>query len=114
MAIYTNLPVFEDTYKLYLSFVNLSRLFQRDFRYTLGEQVQRALMDIMVDIFRANKNHDKADDIAHARERLMEAQVVMRVLNETKQMSVKQFAMMIEMSTKVSKQLANWERASRK
>lgn len=39
MAIYTNLPVYEETYQLLLQLVTFSRLMQRDFRYTIGEKL---------------------------------------------------------------------------
>ena len=114
MALYTNLPVYEDTYQLFLHFTRLSQGFQRDFRYTLGEQVKRALMDMMVDVFRANKTECKVADIAHAREKLVEVQIMIRVLHETRQMSVKQFAMLVEQTASISKQLAIWEKSTKK
>lgn len=54
MAIYTNLPVYEDSYQLLLCLVSFSRNMQRDFRYTLGEQVKDKVVEMMVLIFRAN------------------------------------------------------------
>ena len=113
MALYSNLPVFQDTYQLFLHFVQLSRNMQRDYRYTLGEQVKRAVMDTMLAIFRANKTDDKMADIRLGREKIVETQILMRVLHETRQISTKQFALMIEATEKVSKQLANWEKSCR-
>ena len=113
MAIYSNLPVFQDTYQLLLQFVQLSRNMQRDYRYTLGEQVKRAILDTMLAIFRANKTTDKIGDIQQGREKIVETQIVIRVLHETRQISTKQFALMIECTEKVSKQLANWETSCR-
>lgn len=54
----------------------------------------------------------KAAHIAEARERLVEAQVMMRVLNDTRQLSDKQYVQLVERSTSVSKQLASWERSA--
>lgn len=114
MAIYTNLPVYEETYQLLLQLVTFSRQMQRDFRYTIGEKLQQTMVDIIVLIFKANKAVAKAVHIAEARERLVEAQVMMRVLNDTRQLSDKQYVQLVERSTSVSKQLASWERSAEK
>ena len=112
MAIYTNLPVYEETYQLLLQLVMFSRQMQRDFRYTIGEKLQETVVGIIVLIFKANKAVVKVSHIAEARERLVEAQVMMRVLNDTRQLSDKQYTQLIERSTSVSKQLASWERSA--
>lgn len=114
MAIYTNLPVYEETYQLLLQLVTFSRQMQRDFRYTIGEKLQQTMVDIIVLIFKANKAVAKAVHIAEARERLVEAQVMMRVLNDTRQLSDKQYVQLVERSISVSKQLASWERSAEK
>lgn len=81
MAIYTNRPVYEDSYQLLLCLVSFSRSMQRDFRYTLGEQVKNKVVAMMVLIFRANKTKDKTEHIVQAREKLAEVQIVIRLLN---------------------------------
>lgn len=55
MAIYTNLPVYEETNQLLLQLVTFSRQMQRDFRYTIGEKLQQTMIDIIVLIFKATK-----------------------------------------------------------
>lgn len=72
MAIYTNLPVYEECYQLLLSIVTYTRHIQRDLRYTLGEQLKQNTVDMLVLIFKANKTEKKAGYIASAREKLVE------------------------------------------
>ena len=85
---------------------------QRDYRYTLGEQLKRVGTDMIVLIYRANKNVEKSIHIALAREKLVEIQLLVRILNETRQLSDKQFALLAERTTGISKQLASWERSA--
>ena len=110
MAIYTNLPVYEDSYQLLLFLVSFSRNMQRDFRYTLGEQVKDKVVEMMVLIFRANKSKDKTEHIVQAREKLAEVQIVIRLLNELRQISDKQFTALVEKTVSISKQLSSWEK----
>lgn len=110
MAIYTNLPVYEDSYQLLLCLVSFSRNMQRDFRYTLGEQVKNKVVEMMVLIFRANRSKDKTEHITQAREKLAEVQIVIRLLNELRQISDKQFTALVEKTVSISKQLSSWEK----
>ncbi len=114
MAVYTELKVYEECYRLFLQLVTSTSRLQREYRYTLGEQVKRAAMDIIVLIFKANKSFNKCGYISTAREKLVEVQVLLRVFNDLKQMSDKQFAMFMEMTVSVSKQLMAWERSASK
>lgn len=114
MAVYTELKVYEECYRLFLQLVITVSRMRRDYRYSLGEQVKRSAMDMLVLIFKANKSHDKSKYLSEAREKLVEVQVMLRVFNDTRQMSDKQFAMFMEMTVSVSKQLVAWERSARK
>ena len=65
---------------------------------------------MMVLIFRANKANEKTVHIAETREKLAEVQIVIRLLNELKQISDKQFATLVEKTVSISKQLSSWEK----
>lgn len=110
MAIYSNLPVYGASYQLMLQIVGLMKHMQRDFRFTLGEKLQRTVLDILVLIYKANKEQAKGEIIAQARERLVETQIYLRLLNDLHQISDKQYVMLAEKTTDISKQLASWER----
>ena len=111
MALYTHLPVYEKTLRLLLDVVPCTMRMQRDYRYTMGEQLKRCIMDILILIFKANKTEQKGEYISVAREKLVEVQIMMRVLNELRQISDKQFMMFAEMTEGISKQLSAWERS---
>ena len=114
MAVYTELKVYEECYRLFLQLVTTTSRMQREHRYTLGEHVKRAAMDMLVLIFKANKSYEKGEYISVAREKLVEVQVLLRVFNDMRQMSDKQFAMFMEMTVSISKQLTAWERSANK
>lgn len=114
MAVYTELKVYEECYRLFLQLVTSTARMQRDFRYSLGEQVKRATMDMLVLIFKANKSHSKTVYISQAREKLVEVQVLLRAFSDTRQLSDKQYAMFMEYLVSISKQLAAWERSAQK
>lgn len=114
MAVYTELKVYEECYRLFLQLVTTTSRIQREHRYTLGEHVKRAAMDMLVLIFKANKSRDKGGYISVAREKLVEVQVLLRVFNDIRQISDKQLAMFMEMTVSISKQLTAWEHSVNK
>lgn len=111
MAIYSNLPVFEDSYQLLLLLVKCSRNFDRDFRHTLGERVKQVATDMMILIYKANKAQQKSPFIAQASEKLVELKLLCRILCDTKQLSFGQHSQTMEMTVKIGKQLNAWESA---
>lgn len=108
MAIYDNLPVFKDTYDLLLLFIRQSNHLQRDFRYTIGQELKKELMDLCVHIYQANATSDKSDYINKARERMVVIKLNFRVLHDTHQISTKQFALFADKTEGISKQLTSW------
>lgn len=112
MAVYTNLPVYEECYRLMLKFTQLSLKMQRDYRYSLGQDVKRLMMDIILDIYKANYRETmKLPCIADAREKMVELQVILRLLNEVRQIPDKHYMILTESTVSITKQLTGWERS---
>lgn len=112
MAIYTNLPVYEECYQLFLHFTQLSMKMQRDYRYSLGEDVKRLLMAVILGVYKANykKENERVGYVAEARERMVELQVILRLLNEVRQIPDRHYMLLTERTASISKQLTGWER----
>ncbi len=111
MAIYSELPVYKVTYELLRDAMMLMRNVSRDYRYTLCQDLQEKTIGIMVRIYRANKTTDKKCHISEARELLVEARIMIRLLSDFHQISDKQYATLSYKSELVSKQLAAWEKS---
>jgi hypothetical protein len=59
MALYYDLPVYKDTYKLILSIFQYTKDFSREYKYTLGQDMKRDAMVLIRGIYRANKSQEK-------------------------------------------------------
>lgn len=108
MAIYDNLPVFKDTYDLLLNFIRQSANLKRDFRYTIGQELKKELMDLCINIYQANATATKNEFIGKGREKIVVIKLNFRLLHDTKQISTKQFAMFVDKIEAISKQLTAW------
>ena len=110
MAHYQNLPVFKDAYDLLQSVYTVSRTFQRDFRYTIGEDLKKVLMTMMLCLFRANRSREKLCEVASCREHDEQVKIYLRILHDLKQLSLKQYVLLSERAEAISKQLAAWDK----
>lgn len=112
--IYDNLPVYKATYDLLLLLFKLNRNFQRDYRYTLGENIKNELVDLLVCIYKANASAQKSAILEEARGHVVVAKLQFRLLSDLKQINVKQYAAVAERIESISKQLAAWHKSSMK
>lgn len=110
--IYDNLPVYKATYDLLLQVFRMNRNFQRDYRYTLGENVKNELIALLVCIYQANSTTQKSIHLQKAREHVVVVKLQIRLLMDLKQINLKQYATAAEQIESVSKQLAAWHKSS--
>ena len=61
MALYYDLPVFKDVYKLTLLIYSLTKDFSKEYKYTLGQDLKKDVMVLMRSIYRANKAQNKKE-----------------------------------------------------
>jgi hypothetical protein len=59
MALYYDLPVFKDVYRLILKLFEYTRNFPKEYKYTLGQDIKRDGILLVRSIYRANKEKDK-------------------------------------------------------
>ena len=61
MALYYDLPVFKDVYRLTLLIYSLTKDFSKEYKYTLGQDLKKDVMVLMRSIYRANKSQNKKE-----------------------------------------------------
>lgn len=106
------LPVFRLAYDLLLRLFHDCQKMSKDYRYTLGEDIKKRLLRIEVCIYHANDQKEaeqKRRYITEALENLIEVKICVRVLHDSKQLSLKQFAYLCEKMVEVEDQLKKWK-----
>lgn len=111
MGIYLELPVYKTCFELAVAFAKARAGIPRDSRYTLAQDLDRALMDVMVLIYRANAVRAKEPLIARARQLMVEVQIRLRILNELHHISTAQYARFVELSDSAARQFVKWHRS---
>ena len=111
MAIYTNLPIYKASYSLLLDINRMMPNVPRDCRYSIGQELRKKIMEIIVLIYRANRTRGKLSIISKMRESLLEVQVYIRLMSDMKYISERKYINLVEQTTSMSKQMSAWEKS---
>ncbi|MCD4697294.1 MAG: four helix bundle protein [Bacteroidales bacterium] len=113
MALYDELPVFKASYDLLLNIFRFTSNFTREYKFTVGEKLKNETLALIVLVYRANSAMSKADIIQEAREQIELIRLLIRLLKDLKQVSLKSFVMINKQIENVSKQLTGWQKSQR-
>lgn len=107
-----NLPVFKMVYDLLLRVVHERHKMGKDFRYTLGEDLKRLLVRVEVCVYHANEKKgadEKLAYISEALEKMLEVKLYVRILHDSKQLSLKKYVLLCEQMVEIEKNLSDWK-----
>lgn len=110
MALYYDLPVYKKTYDLILELFNLSSNLPKTYKYTLGERIQLDAIEVIVNIYKANASIEKLEYISKSREHIEIIRLMVRILYDTKQISLKRMIVINKKIEEISKQLVGWQK----
>ena len=113
MTTYYNLPVYKQSYDLLLDIFKLTKEFNREYKYTIGEELKKETTAMIINIYRANSNNDKYNHISNARENIEVIRLLIRLLKDLKQIQVVKIAKLNLAIEDLSKQLTGWSNYSK-
>jgi hypothetical protein len=113
MALYDQLPVYKISYELLSLLLDICPKMQRSMRYTLGEHIQHAAVELLQNIYRANCSHEKTSHLAQARDNLVSVRLFIRLTHDKHQISSKDFLRANDLIENAGKQLTASEHYSR-
>mgnify|MGYP001601965938 FL=1 len=111
MTTYNHLPVYKTSYDLILDIFKAVKDFNREYKYTLGENIKKEAIEMVTEIYRANSSFDKKPHIKKEREKIETIRIFFRLTRDLGQVGLKKFVDINENIESVSKQLAAWERS---
>ncbi len=89
MATYDNLPVYKASYDLLQEITLFRKQLNREYKYTLGERIVNETVEMIIGVFRANVSMAKKELILKSREHLEIVRLLLRLLKDLKQISLK-------------------------
>ena len=112
MALYQDLPVVRDVYRLTLRVHQLTQSFSREFKFTLGQDMKRDCLGLLRSIYRVNRSRDKAPLLDAFLDDFELLKLEVRLCADLKLFSVKQQAELIELMDTIAKQITGWRNAN--
>jgi len=113
MAQYDELPVYKATYDLLLAIFQFTKNFTKEYKYTVGESLKKETIELLTFIYRANSRHQKTDILRSAREQIEVIRLLIRLMKDMQQISLKHFVQVNKQVENVSKQLTGWQKSQK-
>jgi len=112
MALYYDLPVYRDTYKLILKIFECTKDFSKEYKYTLGLDMKRDALQLVRSIYRANKAQQKA---VHLETFMVDFELLkleIRLCVDKKILPIKKQAELSLIMESIGKQITVWRNSS--
>lgn len=84
---------------------------ERNYRYSLGEDIRRSVKNAVLLITLAGKGENRAENIRAARLSMLDTELSLRLLSDLKVLPDKRYVYYMEMVEDIIRQLSNWERS---
>ena len=112
MSLYIELQVYKASYDLLLIIFRFTKDFSKEYKYTIGETMKKEGIDLLLLIYKANSVKDRVDLLQSAREKLEAVRLLVRIMKDLHQISIRKFIHINEQIETVSKQLTGWQKSS--
>ena len=113
VALYYDLPVYQDVYRLILKLFEITRDFPREYKYTLGQDIKRDGIVLVRSIYRANKAKDKTEYLERFLDDFEVLKLEVRLCVDLKVLSMKKQAELSALMDGIGRQITGWRNASR-
>ena len=114
MALYDQLPVYKASYDLLLELYQVSKNMERDYKFTLGENIKNESTALILLIYKANASFDKVELLTQAKEKVEVIRLLLRIYKDLKQLSAPQFVKVSDQLESISKQINAWHASQNK
>ena len=112
MALYYDLPVYRDTYKLILKIFEYTGHFPREYKFALGQDMKRDALQLVRSIYRANKADNKRAHLETFADDFELLKLEIRLCADMKILPIKKQAELCLLMDGIGKQITGWRNAS--
>ncbi len=112
MALFSELPVYKLGYDLLIAIYDRTKLFTREYKYTLGEKLKNETLELLINIYKANKSKQatRLQYIGNARQNIEVIRLLLRVTKDLKIIGIKGHVVLNVQVEELSKQLTSWQK----
>ena len=111
MALYYDLPVYRDTYKLILKIFEVTKDFPKEYKYNLVQDMKRDALQLVRSIYRANKSTHKKEHLETFADDFELLKLEIRLCTDLKILPIKKQAELSLLMDSIGKQITGWRNA---
>ena len=111
MALYYDLPVYKDVYRLILAIFEHTRDFPREYKYTLGQDLKRDSIVLVRSIYRANKAQSKTEYLEAFLDDFEVLKLEVRLCVDLKILPIRKQAELAALMDSIGRQITGWRNA---
>ena len=112
MALYYELPVYRDVYNLILMIFECTKDFSKEYKYTLGQDMKRDALQLVRNIYRANKSANKKEYLEAFLDDFELLKLEIRLCADMKVLPIKKQAALALLMDTIGKQIIGWRNAN--
>jgi hypothetical protein len=113
MATYDQLMIYKQAYDLTTDLMPLTKNMDRGYKFTLGERINNASVEMLISVYRINTTYDNRERyFASAREQVELVRLLLRLMKDLRIVTVNRFTRLNETVESISKQLTGWQRSN--
>jgi len=114
MSTYDNLPVYKASYDLLVEIFKFVKIFSREYKYTIWEELKKEVLWVIRTIYKANSSFEKRkDNIKESRIHIETLRLYLRLCKDLKIIWIPKFVFLNQIIESISKQLLFWERSTK-
>ncbi|MBO5442521.1 MAG: four helix bundle protein [Alphaproteobacteria bacterium] len=113
MGLYSELPVYRDSYNLLIEIYQLTNKFSRDYKYSLGQDMKRDALNLFRNLYRANRALDKKQDLENFLDDFELLKMEIRLCVDMRLLPLKKMAQISLLTDSIGKQITAWRNKSR-
>ena len=114
MARHEHLPIYKLSYELLGQVVQVTKEFPREFKFTLGQRLRDEVIELLVLIYRANSQKEKAPIIAEILETILVVELLIRLSQDLRILTKKHYAALALMTESLARQAEGWKKSATK
>ena len=114
MVLYSELPVYRDSYELLLSVYRLTSGFAHEYKYSLGQDMKRDALALFRHLYHANRAADKSAHLDSFLEDFELLKLELRICMDLKLLPLKKMAQLSELMDSIGRQTTAWRNKSKR
>ena len=113
MVLYNELPVYRDSYNLLLEIYKATNKFSHEYKYCLGQDMKRDVLNLFRSLYRANRAVEKHQPLEEFLDAFELLKIEIRMCGDLRLLPIKKVAELALLTDAIGRQITAWKNKSR-